>query len=124
MQFFDRETGWENGVIVQISAQLFHLLPRNTHWSIEVETFDQYVKPEDECQWDSEATCIHGLGMPSPEIENASNINEVWLEFCEYIILHGYGVLPKLQTQLCPCQPKSNSFLIPYLSYNTTNHAS
>jgi hypothetical protein len=87
---FDIETGGTYCGIVQISAEMFHLVhdpsaQKNTHPTlIRLETtFNEYVNPGASAIWDPACSQIHGLTAGSPEIQATDGIGMVWRRFCD-----------------------------------------
>ncbi len=54
----------------------------------EGETFNEYVKPDTDFEWDEACTNIHGLHPLHPNIVAAANITDVWGRFSQWLDRH------------------------------------
>ena len=94
----DIETAGEYVGIVQLSAEIcrLDLVPRAGSNSKdeaanvrrEGETFNEYVKPETEYEWDKACTDVHGLHPNHPAIIAAAGITDVWVRFTQWLCRH------------------------------------
>ena len=49
-------------------------------------TFNKYIKPDSEMEWDHHCVATHGLTPNDARIQDADNIRTVWLQFCLWIV--------------------------------------
>ena len=82
---FDVET-IKSGV-VQISCTCTRFSPSGEPEKIQ-EEFNKYVNPGDNAIWDERSCRVHGLHEHDSRIQNAEDIESVWLQFCDYVNHH------------------------------------
>ena len=102
----DLETGRENCVIVQLSAEIARIELDQNEGKVGKDTlsnvvrdgtvfneqtnsggmaFNEYVNPGEDAEWAAAATTTHGLSAMDERITSAREIGEVWTSCCSWI---------------------------------------
>ena len=92
---FDLETAGEFVGIVQISAEICRVEVKPTGKSYTKDkkgavsrgdlTFNEYVNPKSDMDWDPQTVRTHGLNPADPRIVSADEIDVVWERFVSWI---------------------------------------
>ena len=90
---FDIETGGENCGIIQMSGELIRLDLNGTspgsdtasNIRRDAATFNEYVNPGEEAEWDEYGLGIHGLSPSDKRIVEAGDMTVVWNKFIAWI---------------------------------------